>query len=57
MRKPQVKLYRDASRQWRGKVVAANNKILVVTSEAYHNKTDCVDALKLSAIAIVKGLF
>lgn len=36
--------------QWRWRLVAANNRIIANSGEAYHNRADC-----LSAIALVKG--
>ena len=38
--------------QWRGKVIATNGKILVVTSEGYRRKGDARKALKLASSII-----
>lgn len=43
-------VYRDASYQWRWRLVAANHRIIAVSSEAYQNKSDC-----LHAVQLVKG--
>jgi uncharacterized protein len=43
-------VYRDASYQWRWRLKANNYKIIAVSGEGYHNKSDC-----LSAIQLVKG--
>jgi uncharacterized protein YegP (UPF0339 family) len=34
-------MYRDSQNQWRWRFVAANNRVIAVSSEAYHNETDC----------------
>lgn len=39
-----------ADNQWRWRLRAANNRIIAVSGEGYHNKADC-----LHAIALVKG--
>jgi uncharacterized protein YegP (UPF0339 family) len=57
MKKGKVKFYRDKDGLWRAKTIAANNRILVETSESYHNKQDAADALEQSAILIIKSLF
>ena len=43
-------IYRDASYQWRWRLLAANNRNIANSGEAYHNKADC-----LAAISLVKG--
>lgn len=43
-------VYKDHVGQWRWRYVAANNRIIAVSSEAYHNRTDC-----LHSIALVKA--
>lgn len=43
-------VYVDANRQWRWRLVAANNRTIANAGEGYHNKADC-----LSAINLVKG--
>jgi len=40
-------LYQDTSSQWRWRLIAANNRIIANSGEAYHNKTDCVAAINL----------
>lgn len=43
-------VYVDANRQWRWRLIAANNRIIANSGESYYNKQDC-----LSAISLVKG--
>ncbi len=43
-------LYLDTSRQWRWRLLAANNRIIAASGEGYHNRDDC-----LAAINLVKG--
>lgn len=43
-------IYVDTNRQWRWRLVAANNRIIANSGESYYNKADC-----LSAIGLVKG--
>jgi uncharacterized protein YegP (UPF0339 family) len=38
-------IYRDNNNQWRWHYVAANNKIIAVSSESYWNKADCLNAI------------
>lgn len=40
-------VYKDTASQWRWHLVAANNKIIAVSSESYWNKQDCYAALNL----------
>lgn len=42
--------WKDASGQWRWHLMAANNRIIANSGEAYHNEQDC-----LHAIQLVKG--
>ena len=35
-------IYQDASGQWRWTRTAANGKIVGASTEAYHNRADCV---------------
>lgn len=39
--------YKDAANQWRWYYRAGNNEIIAVSSEAYHNKQDCLHAINL----------
>lgn len=43
-------VYLDANRQYRWRLVAANNRNIANSGEGYHNKQDC-----LNAIALVKS--
>jgi uncharacterized protein YegP (UPF0339 family) len=43
-------VHKDASQQWRWRYVAANGRIIAVSSEAYVGKADC-----LRSIEIIKG--
>ncbi|MEQ8292851.1 MAG: DUF1508 domain-containing protein [Roseovarius sp.] len=43
-------VYVDVNRQWRWRLVAGNSRIIANSGEGYHNKGDC-----LSAIRLVKG--
>lgn len=43
-------IYRDASLQWRWRLIAGNSRIIADSGESYHNKSDC-----LHAINLVKG--
>ena len=43
-------MYRDANNQWRWRLLAANNRNIANSGEAYHNEADC-----LHAISLVKG--
>jgi uncharacterized protein YegP (UPF0339 family) len=43
-------MYKDASGYWRWRFVASNNRIIAVSSESYHNESDC-----LWSINLVKG--
>ena len=40
-------VYVDASRQWRWRLVAANNRIIATSGEGYLNKQDCINAIYL----------
>jgi uncharacterized protein YegP (UPF0339 family) len=44
------RVYRDQQLLWRWTFFAGNGKIIAVSSESYHNKSDC-----LSAISLVKS--
>jgi len=43
-------IYQDTSNQWRWRFIAANNRIIAVSSESYWNQQDC-----LASIALVKA--
>lgn len=43
--------------EFRGRVVAANGKILMVTSEGYKRRRSCVNAMVKSAAIIAAGKF
>ena len=40
-------VYRDVKKEWRWRLVAANNKIIADSGEGYHNQQDCWHALEL----------
>jgi len=40
-------LYKDASNQWRWRYIAANNKIIADSAEAYWNKDDAMNGINL----------
>ncbi len=40
-------IYKDTANQWRWQLVAANYKIIAVSSESYWNKQDCMAAIDL----------
>ncbi|HEX8160656.1 MAG TPA: DUF1508 domain-containing protein [Pyrinomonadaceae bacterium] len=51
-------VYLDANNQWRWYLQAANGRKIANSGEGYHNKQDCLDAIKLvkgSANAPVYG--
>lgn len=43
-------MYKDNQGFWRWRFVAANNRIIAVSSESYHNESDC-----LWSINLIKG--
>jgi uncharacterized protein YegP (UPF0339 family) len=43
-------MFRDSQGLWRWRFVAANNRIIAVSSESYYNESDC-----LYSINLVKG--
>lgn len=43
----QFLIYRDPSYQWRWTLYAANNRKIANSGEAYHNKADCLSAIRL----------
>jgi uncharacterized protein YegP (UPF0339 family) len=40
-------VYKDAAKEWRWKFVAKNSKTIAVSSESYHNLTDCEYSISL----------
>lgn len=40
-------VYKDTAKEWRWKFVAKNSKTIAVSSESYHNLTDCEHAISL----------
>ncbi len=38
---------KDAKGEWRWKFVAKNSKIIAISSESYHNLSDCEHGIKL----------
>jgi uncharacterized protein YegP (UPF0339 family) len=39
-------VFRDIGKQWRWSIVSRNQHIVATSSEAYHNKGDCLRVLK-----------
>ncbi|QRY79008.1 DUF1508 domain-containing protein [Pseudomonas sp. PDNC002] len=51
-------VYKDAKSEWRWRFLAANSKIIAVSSESYHHLADCEHSIALvqkGANAPVKG--
>lgn len=44
----QYAIYQDVTAQWRWRLVATNGQIIAVSSESYHNRTDCVASAQLA---------
>ena len=40
-------VHKDASHQWRWRYVAANGKIIAVSSESYVGKADCLRSIEI----------
>jgi uncharacterized protein YegP (UPF0339 family) len=40
-------IYRDTQNQWRWRYVAANGRIIAVSSESYWNLSDCRSAVEI----------
>ena len=40
-------IYKDNAGEWRWKFTAKNGKIISVSSEGYHNLTDCENAVSI----------
>ena len=40
-------VHKDASKQWRWRYVAANGKIIAVSSESYVGKGDCLRSIEI----------
>lgn len=40
-------MYRDAQRLWRWRFQASNGKTIAVSSESYHNESDCLHSINL----------
>ena len=50
-------IYKDANREWRWTLYAANNRKIANSGEGYHNRSDCYAAVNLvqrSASAPIK---
>jgi len=49
---PSYWMYKDNANQWRWTYHAANGRAIAVSSEAYHNRSDCersIDIMKASS--------
>jgi hypothetical protein len=44
---PYFYIHKDVAKQWRWRFVAANGKTIAVSSESYHNLTDCEGSANL----------
>lgn len=42
-------MYLDLNKQWRWRLVAANNRIIANSGEGYVNRSDCLSAIRLVA--------
>lgn len=40
-------VYKDVKSEWRWRFVAKNSKIIAVSSESYHNLSDCEHSIEL----------
>jgi uncharacterized protein YegP (UPF0339 family) len=40
-------VYRDTSLQYRWRLRASNQRIIAISGEGYHNRTDCIAAIEL----------
>ena len=40
-------IYRDAKNEWRWRLQAANHKTIADSGEGYHNREDCIGAIRL----------
>jgi len=41
-----IEVYQDAVNEFRVRAVAANGKVVMVTSEGYKNRADCIRAVR-----------
>jgi len=41
-------IYRDATGEWRWRLIASNHRIVACSGEGYHNRADCLWGLALS---------
>lgn len=44
---PCYEMYKDVANQWRWKYIAANYKIIAVSSESYWNEADCLASIHI----------
>lgn len=42
-----IEVYQDAVNEFRVRAVAANGKVIMVTSEGYKNRADCIRAVRI----------
>lgn len=50
----QFVIYKDAGKEWRWRLFAANSKIIADSAEGYNRKADCIHGARLVA-AIANG--
>ena len=55
MKPMKIEIYRDAAGEWRGRLKAANGRIIWMTSESYKNRRDAVRAVELLIDAGLKA--
>lgn len=52
-RQPKVEIYADADGDWRWQVIAANGRIIGVSSEGYRKRADCLRGAHITCQAIL----
>jgi uncharacterized protein YegP (UPF0339 family) len=54
---PSYYAFRDPSKQWRWTYYASNGRVIAVSSESYHNKSDCLNAIKIMQSSSVSSIY
>jgi uncharacterized protein YegP (UPF0339 family) len=52
-RQPKIEVYQDNDGDWRWQVIAANGRIVGVSSEGYRKRADCLYGAHLTCQAIL----
>jgi uncharacterized protein YegP (UPF0339 family) len=52
-RQPKVEIYADTDGDWRWQVIAANGRIIGVSSEGYRKRADCLRGAHITCQAIL----